>query len=212
MNIRSFAAYCVLLASAFASSQSDAQDAGLQSYEVELIIFRVNRPNASPENWALAQSAAKGAIVRDEEESPTASTPAVPPSETPAPVVTETVFPALSAAQLRMNGIEETLRKGKTYQPLAHIGWIQPGFPLGSSPKLSLQSYLPGFLPEGVALSGEVSLSRGPRLLHLMLDLTYQGPDGQRYVLRETRRMKSTEKHYLDHPYFGVIALVTPKN
>ncbi len=197
------------------SAVSLAQDSALQSYEVELIVFRVNHPAASPENWAaLSGSALKGSDSRssspNEEGSATtatATTVSVPAVDT----ATTASFPAMNVAQFRMNSVEESLRKTKAYQPLAHFGWTQPGFPPGNSPKFSIQSYLPGFLPEGIAVSGEVSLSRGPRLLHLMLDLTYQAPDGQRYVLRETRRMRSTEKHYLDHPYFGVIALVTPK-
>jgi hypothetical protein len=45
----------------------------------------------------------------------------------------------------------------------------------------------------------------------MVLDLTWQSADGKRYILREQRRMKSGEKHYFDHPYFGVVALVTPR-
>ena len=60
-------------------------------------------------------------------------------------------------------------------------------------------------------LSGQIALSRG-RYLHLTLDLGLSTGDrsGQRYVLRQTRRMRSNERHYIDHPKFGVIALITP--
>ena len=30
------------------------------------------------------------------------------------------------------------------------------------------------------------------------------------YVLQQSRRMRSGETHYIDHPYFGLIALITP--
>lgn len=195
-----------------AAVDADAQDAGLQNYEVELIIFRVNRPNSSPEHWALEGTVNRSSVATGEEEPTAPTTTSAPaPADAAAPVVTN--FPALGPSQFRMNGVEDSLRKNRNYQPLAHIGWIQPGYPLASTPKFSLQSYLPAFLPEGVTLSGEASLGRGARLLHLTLDLTFQGQaDGQKYVLKETRRMRSTEKHYLDHPYFGVIALITPKN
>jgi hypothetical protein len=55
-----------------------------------------------------------------------------------------------------------------------------------------------------------VALARG-RYLHLTLDLALQ-PAGssERYILRQTRRMRSTERHYIDHPKFGVIAVITP--
>jgi hypothetical protein len=188
-----------------------AQESGLQNYEVELIVFRVNRPNSSPEHWAIEGTINKSITVTGEEESaPTPVAPSAP--AVPSTTLAQTNFQALSTAQFRMNAIEDALRRSRNYQPLAHIGWIQPGFPLAGTPKFSLQSYLPAFLPEGVALTGEASLGRGARLLHLTLDLTYQAPDGQKYVLKETRRMRSAEKHYLDHPYFGAIVLVTPKN
>lgn len=177
-----------------------------QSYEVELLIFRLYRPTSSPENWTLATASRTPSSGGSEAET---TITALPKEST---ALSDTGFPALAPNQLRLTGVAESLRKSKHYQPLAHFGWTQPSFPLGSAPRLSLQHYLPGFLPEGVALSGEVSLARGTRLLHLTLDLTYQAPDGMRYVLRETRRMRSTERHYLDHPYFGVIALVTPIN
>ncbi len=66
------------------------------------------------------------------------------------------------------------------------------------------------------------------RYLHLEADLNYfaaeEMPQGQGffslfaseqtekpvYRLNETRRMRSRELHYLDHPMFGVIALITP--
>ena len=65
------------------------------------------------------------------------------------------------------------------------------------------------FVPASSGLTGQIALSRG-RYLHLTLDLAYTAPDGQRYVLRQSRRMRSTERHYIDHPKFGVIALITP--
>lgn len=68
-----------------------------------------------------------------------------------------------------------------------------------------------------------VSLSR---YLHLAADITYYNPDVYLaeqiarqnvdapdigfFKLQESRRMRSNEVHYLDHPYFGIIALITP--
>src|SRR5689334_12563669 len=108
------------------TSLAQAQETLLQSYEVELIIFRVNHPNASPENWALGGAAVKPAAAQADDERPAVTgNPAAPPPEVATPA-TDTSFPALGSAQFRMNGIEESLRKSRAYQPLAHIGWIQP--------------------------------------------------------------------------------------
>ncbi len=238
-----FAAYWFLCALAlFVPPDIRAQNDTLQAYEVELVIFRVNHPTGSPENWAVEEGASKASMRDGEEEPPppqtttpnpsdsntntsasASSSPGTSPGPGPGPgpgpspdtnstakPAADAVFQPLAATQLRMNAVEESLRKSKNYQPLAHFGWSQTGFPIGNSPTFSLQDLLPGFLPDGIKLSGQASLARG-RYLHLLLDLTYQAPDGQRYLLREERRMRSKEKHYFDHPYFGVIALVTPK-
>jgi hypothetical protein len=67
-----------------------------------------------------------------------------------------------------------------------------------------------------------VSLSR---YLHLSTDITYYNPEVylaeqiaqqnidapsiEHFRLVESRRMRSKEIHYIDHPYFGIIALIT---
>ena len=71
-------------------------------------------------------------------------------------------------------------------------------------------------VPAGSGLVGQVALTRG-RYLHLTLDLVYDAPGAageptQRFVMRQSRRMRSNERHYLDSPRFGVIAIVTPSN
>jgi hypothetical protein len=68
-----------------------------------------------------------------------------------------------------------------------------------------------GIVPPSTGLSGQIALSRG-RYLHLTLELTYDSAEegGDRMVLRQTRRMRSNERHYIDHPKFGVIAIITP--
>jgi hypothetical protein len=57
----------------------------------------------------------------------------------------------------------------------------------------------------GGQLDGTVTLVR-ERFLHLDVDLVLQSI----YTLDETRRVRSGERHYFDHPMFGVIAEVTP--
>lgn len=173
---------------------------GLQSYDVELVIFRTLSSSATPEQWSLEAAAAGHRLaIPDDEPSPFAGT-------APAPAATAG-FPALPAAKFKLTAIEETLRRSRNFQPLAHIGWTQPGYPRDAAKFLSINS----MVPSASGLVGQVALSRG-RYLHLTLDLVYDAASegGQRYVLRQTRRMRSNERHYIDHPRFGVIAVITP--
>jgi hypothetical protein len=179
------------------------QTTPLQSYDVELVIFRTSVPTATAEQWSLeAAAAGQRLAIPDDEPTPFATTPA-------APAVTVS-FPALAAAKLKLTGAEDALRRSRNYQPLAHVGWTQPGYPRDAAKFLSLGS----LVSASSGLVGQVALSRG-RYLHLTLDLVYDAPTtdaepAQRYVLRQTRRMRSNEWHYIDHPKFGVIALITP--
>lgn len=193
----------IALLSVAALTASAQQTTPLQSYDVELLIFRTLNPNVSPEDWGLESSAAVQRLaIPDDEPSPFAA------SE-PAPATTAT-FPALPAAKFKLSAIADTLRRSRNYQPLAHFGWTQPGYPRGDAKYLPINS----MVPPGSGLLGQVALSRG-RYLHLTLDLVYDAPGAageptQRFVLRQSRRMRSNERHYVDSPRFGVIAIVTP--
>jgi Peptidoglycan-binding protein, CsiV len=191
---------------AVATLTASAQQATpLQSYDVELVVFRALNPNASPEEWGMESAAAGQRLsIPDDEASPFAS------SE-PAPATTAS-FPALPAGKFKLSGLADTLRRSRNYQPLAHFGWTQPGYPRGDAKFLPINS----MVPAGSGLRGQVALSRG-RYLHLTLDLVYDSPgaegeSAQRFVLRQSRRMRSNERHYVDSPRFGVIAIVTPSS
>ena len=187
------------------ASAQQASTAVLQTYDVELLIFRTLHPNASPEEWGMeAAAAGQRLAIPEDEPSPFAS------SE-PAPAATAT-FPALPPARFKLTAIAETLRRSRNYQPLAHFGWTQPGYPRGDAKYLPINS----MVPAGSGILGQVALSRG-RYLHLTLDLVYDAPGAageptQRFVLRQSRRMRSSERHYMDSPRFGVIAIVTPSS
>ena len=197
---RLVAVLAVLLAAVTASAQ---QAVPLQSYDVELLIFRTLNPNASPEEWGMeAAAAGQRLAIPEDEPSPFAS------SE-PAPVAAAT-FPALATGKFKLSAIADTLRRSRNYQPLAHFGWTQPGYPRGDAKYMPINA----MVPASSGLLGQVALSRG-RYLHLTLDLVYDSPGadgaaGQRFVLRQSRRMRSNERHYIDSPRFGVIAIITP--
>jgi hypothetical protein len=196
-------AICASIVPASMSAQPAAP--ALQSYDVELVIFRTLTSNASPEEWQMEAADASQqqlTIPADEDTPPTAS------SAVPAPEATS--FPALSPAKLKLTSVVDTLRRSRNYQPLAHIGWTQPGYPRDTAHYLPIDA----LVPPTAGVTGQIALTRG-RYLHLTLDLAYIAPGdtgepGQRFTLRQTRRMRSNERHYLDHPRFGVIAVITP--
>jgi hypothetical protein len=175
----------------------------LQSYDVELLIFRTLNSNGSPEEWSMeAAAAGQRLAIPEDEPSPFAATAPVP--------TTTATFPALSPAKFKLTAIADSLKRSRNYQPLAHFGWTQPGYPRDAAQYLPINS----LVPAGSGLVGQVALSRG-RYLHLTLDLVYDAPGAageptQRFVLRQSRRMRSNERHYMDSPRFGVIAIVTP--
>jgi hypothetical protein len=191
---------CVSLS---ASAQQASQV--LQSYDVELLVFRTLNPNASPEEWSMeALEAGQRLAIPEDEPDPAAAS-------APAPVTTSN-FPVLAPGRFKLTGIYDTLRRSRNYQPLAHFGWTQPGYARNDAKLLTINS----MVPAGSGIVGQVALTRG-RYLHLTLDLVYDAPGAageptQRFVMRQSRRMRSNERHYLDSPRFGVIAIVTPSN
>jgi hypothetical protein len=170
-------------------SYSTAQAPATVAYDVELVIFRNLGGGSSGEQWSM------NATVPG----PDAD------GEAPDPTAAEAPFPKVPPERLKLSAIYDTLKRNRAYQPLAHIGWTQPAADRGSTHYVSLNA-----LGMDDGLVGRAALARG-RYLHLTLDLTLQIPgDDTRYVLKQTRRMRSTEMHYIDHPRFGVVALITP--
>ncbi|NJO12977.1 MAG: hypothetical protein HC872_05360 [Gammaproteobacteria bacterium] len=178
----------------------------LQSYDVELVVFRNMTPVTSNEVLSLdsesgvpAAAAAPG--LTDEDANGASASNVIPEQRS------LDTFPALASGKYRLNGAEEALRRSRNYQVLAHIGWTQPGFPRTDAHYLAVDPLVGG----AAGLGGRIALTRG-RYLHLALDMTFQSPeDAQKFSLRQTRRMRSNERHYIDHPKFGVIALVVPR-
>lgn len=135
-----------------------------------------------------------------------------------------------------LQAIADNLRASRQYRPLLHWRWRQPGWdpknaraihvqipagsplPLTNPPALldknllarlrTLISQRQPVPPDQPVLDGTVSLSVS-QFPHLAVDLVFLDKDtGLPVQLRETRRMRSGELHYLDHPRFGVLAQV----
>jgi hypothetical protein len=133
--------------------------------------------------------------------------------------------------ELKLGTEYRKLRAISAYEPLVHVGWVQPGLAEANAVPMDLGTL--GVLnPRGTV---RVHLMN---FLHVTLDLTYQSAgsaapttvteggsaesnlrpgDGldeillaPHYRLATTRRVRSNELHYFDHPVFGVLVRVTP--
>lgn len=105
----------------------------------------------------------------------------------------------------QLNGAYGTLKRSRDYRPLLHLSWIQNVGKNSLSQPVQIQK---SGGQSGDLLDGFVRIQRG-NYLHLLMDLEY-APGSSTYRLKEKRRLKLNEVHYLDHPKFGVIAKVTP--
>jgi hypothetical protein len=168
------------------------------SFNVELVVFRYEGAVASEENWDVAVPA---------NAAPSADAGAAPDAIRP-----------LSPAQFQLTGTESALRRNPNYEPIAHFGFrVTPGDRDTGTPV-----HIESLVDAASGLTGTVTLERG-RFLHLALDLAYTtstpparllapnaAPGPVTFWIHQDRRMKPFERHYFDHPAFGVVAIVTP--
>ncbi len=186
---------------------ADAQEPP-QLYQVEIVVFRALSPLGVAEDWN-AQSAQ--VLPADDEAAP--EEPAADPQILERPDVQQ-----LPPAQFRLAGTEAALRRSAGYQVLAHVAWSQPTTPRGAD----IVHTLGELGVDNPDLRGTVALEQG-RYMYLNLDLAWTPEDPPSsllgatsgaapvtFTLREKRRLRPSEQHYLDHPAFGVIAIVSP--
>jgi hypothetical protein len=180
------------------SSAAPAADA----FNVELVVFRYEGTVSSPENWDVA--------------APTDAAPATP--ATPDASSAPDIIRPLNPAQFQLTGTESALRRNPSYEPIAHFGFrVTPGERDTGTP-VRVES----LVDPASGLTGTVTLERG-RFLHLALDLAYTtstpparllapnaAPGSVTFWIHQDRRMKPFERHYFDHPAFGVVTIVTP--
>jgi Peptidoglycan-binding protein, CsiV len=203
-------------------------------YEVEILVFANRAFDPTEELFDYAPngfgSDASATLLEPPVFDDTTLT-APPPS--PAPVVPFVPVDPLEAARAEVLAVRplrpEELKLGleyrrlraiSAYEPLVHVGWVQPGLPEDDAESFDLKTL--GIMnPRGTVRVHRMNY------LHVTLDLTYQAPlsttpaqssvDGldeiilaPRYRLTTTRRVSSGELHYFDHPAFGVLVRVTP--
>ena len=131
----------------------------------------------------------------------------------------ERAFHLAGRSELRLRDAWGALRRSSRYRPLLHVGWRLPGLGHDAARPARIAPYL-GQGREGIVVRGTVKVSLA-RYLHLELDLLYDRPRNDtatspdeavptQFRLRSKRRMRSKELHYIDHPMFGVLVLITP--
>lgn len=169
--------------------------AAAQLYDVEVIIFSQNGAGGSEQTTAAgAPAQARGAF---------------PPGD----------FTELTSGSYRLNNIRGGLSAARGYHVLSHRAWRQPGYDRAHAVDYPVHAQAGNGRD---SVDGTITLIR-ERYLHLDLDLRLMtsggdmpalypnAPDSRpAYRLVESRRIRSSETHYFDHPRFGVIVRVTP--
>lgn len=169
-----------------------------RQYEIEIIVFRALKTLGSPEDWQAELHMA----------------PNVSGSESATGTGVGQLVTMVPPSGYKLTPIWNALRGSKTYEPVAHVAWIQTASDWGTHAGFTLQELgveVPG-------LRGLIYFERGEYLhLGLTLDYTMQhppsgldAPPGTTFVMNETRRVRFYQRNYYDHPAFGVIALVLP--
>ncbi len=109
-------------------------------------------------------------------------------------------------AELRLERESSRLRRSRDFRALLHLGWTQQ----------ALDNQRAGWVPvrgraeDGTVISGYARLTVS-RYLHLRLELEADIPEKGSFRLEESRRMKSGELHYFDHPELGALVTIIPE-
>jgi hypothetical protein len=128
-------------------------------------------------------------------------------------------FRHLESEEFQLRNASDALERLGAYEVLGHVGWVQDGLGRNNATPMDLRTL-------GVSSpTGTVQLYLG-RFLHVAVDLqysplgvapprpdafgvrTFTGPPSYR-LQTERNAIRSGELHYIDHPMFGLLVLVT---
>ena len=104
---------------------------------------------------------------------------------------------------LSLKDVARKLARSGRYTPLTHQGWRQP--------TMDKTQALPVTIDTG-PVRGTIRLYVA-RYLHAEAHLVFENPSAAaeaQFELKESRRMRSGELHYFDHPVFGMLLRATP--
>lgn len=192
---------------AYAAEPARLQDT---AYHVELVIFRPLKPLGIAEDWSVeglkGRPAAAPAVEEDDDTAADSG------------LGSRLAVSSLSPALFKLTALESSLQRSRGYEVLGHIGWTQLAVPRGSG----LAADLSEVGLSGLPVHGTGALERG-KYLYLRLNLAYSPADPPaslvgtvqsdgtvRFSLNQVRRVRPFERHYFDHPAFGVIAMISP--
>ncbi len=187
-------------------------------YDVEVIIFSHNSEQyRSSELWPVDYELPQTEVTQT-------LLPAQSGGNTPV------AFTRLAPDSLQLSTEAERIKSAADMELLLHLGWRQPGLAEDQAVAVRVDE------EDSDRLSGTLKLVLS-RYLHINTDLIYREaqsdsatqqdeislyypsddpsvlslqPRYQAYHLKQSRRMRSRELHYLDHPLFGMAILVTP--
>lgn len=120
----------------------------------------------------------------------------------------------------------DRLRQTEGLEVVLHTGWIQPGLSKNEAKAVHIYEGMKRHAYPSQSREIPLANNDAPRLdgtlrlilaryLHLESDLIWRdtASDEEKPVLfhlKESRRMRSKDIHYLDHPRFGLVVRVTP--
>lgn len=189
---KTFHRCCLCLLTLLLAGMANGEEAARQ-FDVELVIFAHLNAYDGGEVWPAGEDRTLSRSAWDE--SPETGS-----------------WTRLPDSGGRLTAVADALQRSGSYRPLAHLRWRQPVM----APDTARAIDIGALLDDRTAnLSGTLRLSVS-RYLHLETDLrltdTRAGyeQDVPVYRLQQSRRMRSGELHYIDHPRFAVLAVITP--
>lgn len=110
-------------------------------------------------------------------------------------------FSSVDSNDLQLKDEAQGIRGSRNFRLLKHIAWIQEGLSKEEAGTINISRWIPG-------LQGTVALYLN-RYLHLDFYIEKTINNNDVSLLDEKRRLRSKTTHYIDNPYFGIIARIT---
>ncbi|MDH5435563.1 MAG: peptidoglycan binding protein CsiV [Gammaproteobacteria bacterium] len=199
----------------------------IPQYDIEIILFEhKNNTSIDSEVWPLSPEmpATEGSVSLHRPNAAVYSG-----SHNNVSGTTPINLTLLTPSDYQMSENIQKLMTSESYNPLFHVAWRQNVY--GNDDAQAIHITTDRLHPvaaenetteqqaKNATIDGTIVVSL-KRFLHLKADLAYINLDGSNFFsdtetpvvfrMTESRRMRSKEVHYFDHPKFGMLALITP--